>query len=85
MTICFAAFRNLLDNYEISTKEAETVTEEEQQENRDFIDAIMETSVMQECHRFLVSQGKAPEETMDFKRLLYKIWFYIYKRTRDDR
>ena len=84
VTSCLA-FRQLLDNYEISTKDAENVTAEEEKENRDFIDAIMETSVMQECHKFLVSKNKAPEETLDFKRLLYKIWFHLYRRTRKDR
>ncbi len=85
INVFFVAFKNLLDNYEISTKEAEQVTPEEEQENRDFIDAIMETPVMQECHQYLSSKNKAPEDVMDFKRLLYKIWFYIYKRTREDR
>ena len=80
-----SAFRHLLDNYEISTKEAEKVTPEEEKENRDFIDCIMETPVMQECHQYLAGKNKAPEDVMDFKRLLYKIWFYIYKRTRNDR
>lgn len=39
-------FINLLDNYETSTGVSETVTAEELQENRVFINAIMETDVM---------------------------------------
>lgn len=39
-------FINLLDNYETSTGVSETVTAEELQENRLFINAIMETDVM---------------------------------------
>lgn len=39
-------FINLLDNYEVSTGVSETVTSEELQENRLFINAIMETDVM---------------------------------------
>lgn len=39
-------FMNLLDNYEMSTGVSETVTSEELQENRLFIDSIMETEVM---------------------------------------
>ena len=41
-----ADFINLLDNYEASTGVSETVTTEELQENRLFIDSIMETDVM---------------------------------------
>lgn len=39
-------FINLLDNYEMSTGVSETVTSEELQENRLFIDSIMKTDVM---------------------------------------
>lgn len=39
-------FMNLLDNYEMSTGVSETVTSEELQENRLFIESIMETEVM---------------------------------------
>lgn len=39
-------FINLLDNYEMSTGVSETVTSEELQENRLFIDSLMETDVM---------------------------------------
>ena len=39
-------FISLLDNYETSTGTAETVTAQEQEENRLFLDAIMETDVM---------------------------------------
>lgn len=42
----YADFINLLDNYETSTGVSETVTSEELQENRVFIDAMMETDVM---------------------------------------
>lgn len=41
-----ADFINLLDNYEVSTGVSETVTSEELQENRLFIDAIVKTNIM---------------------------------------
>lgn len=44
--LLFSDFINLLDNYESSTGVSETVTAEELQENRLFIDAIMETDLM---------------------------------------
>lgn len=108
------AFRNLLDNYESETGKAEEVTHEEENENRHFLDVIMETGVMkvnsrnltmrfghnyvfyyrhillnflcflQKAHDFLVGKGMSPEDPTDFKRQLYKIWFRVYRRLRED-
>lgn len=74
-----------MDNYEAETGRAEEVTEEEFKENVHFINLIMETAVMREAYRYLVEHGKAPEEVDDFKRLLYRIWFKLYRRSREDR
>jgi len=79
-----AAFRALLDNYESDTRHPETVTPEEERENYYFLDVIMETSVMQTTHEFLISQGKAPADVSAFKQLLYSIWFHLYKRRHGD-
>ncbi|ELU02840.1 hypothetical protein CAPTEDRAFT_76337, partial [Capitella teleta] len=81
----YKAFRALLDNYEAETGNAEVVTQEEFSENVKFINLIMETAVMKEVHQFLVDHDKAPAELDDFKRLLYKIWFKLYRRSRNDR
>jgi poly(U)-specific endoribonuclease len=81
----FIAFRALLDNYETETGQAEEVTEEEFKENVNFINLIMETGIMKEVHSYLVEKEKAPAEVDDFKRLLYKIWFKLYRRSREDR
>ncbi|KAL5017196.1 hypothetical protein ScPMuIL_006785 [Solemya velum] len=45
----------------------------------------METELMQETHKFLVSKGAVPEGVWDFKRLLYKTWFKLIRRTKGDR
>lgn len=79
------AFKALLDNYELECGKQEVVTDEERKENRDFIDAIMETDVMQEAHKYLVQKGKAPEDEIEFKRLLYRTWFSLIRRTKGDR
>lgn len=84
-SILKSAFRALLDNYEAETGNAEVVTQEEFSENVKFINLIMETAVMKEVHQFLVDHDKAPAELDDFKRLLYKIWFKLYRRSRNDR
>ncbi|RUS69749.1 hypothetical protein EGW08_022488 [Elysia chlorotica] len=76
----YKAFRALLDNYEMDLGEAETVTWEERQENHEFLTAIMETEVMKEAHRYLVSKGAAPEDEGRFKGLLHGIWFKMFRK-----
>ncbi len=43
------------------------------------------TQVMQICHEYLVEKKKAPKEKMEFMKLLYKLWFQTYRRTREDK
>jgi len=40
---------------------------------------------MKEAHSFLRDKGKAPGAINDFKKLLYKLWFKLYRRTKGDR
>jgi len=81
----YEAFRALLDNYEIETGEQETVTKEEFKENVFFIDLIMETPCMKICFNHLVSKEKVPDDLNEFKKLLYRIWFTPYRRTKFDK
>jgi len=81
----YQLFRALLDNYESEVDKPEVVTPEEELENWKFIDAIMETEVMKETHRFLVAQRRASADVHQFKQQLYDIWFRLYKRTLEDR
>uniref|UniRef100_A0A8C7YLF0 Uridylate-specific endoribonuclease n=1 Tax=Oryzias sinensis TaxID=183150 RepID=A0A8C7YLF0_9TELE len=78
----YAHFINLLDNYEMSTGVSETVTAEELQENRLFIDAIVKTDVMKCAHKYLVRKRQSPSDLAQFKRQLYDIWFKLYHRDR---
>lgn len=78
-------FIALLDNYKVSAGLPEEVTSEEIQENRSFIDAIMETKVMKRVHEYLASRGKTSHNVGEFKRHLYDIWFKLYRRTRYNR
>ena len=75
----------MLDNYRHETGLPEIVTDEEVQENKNFINLIMETPVMQEVHAFLISKGKAPEDLIEFKVAMYNLWFRLYRRTKGDR
>jgi len=81
----YKPFIALFDNYTSELGEAENVTREEFKENVQFIDAICDTELMMEAHKFLVEKGKAPGPVNDFKKLLYKLWFKLYRRTKGDR
>lgn len=81
----YKAFVNLLDNYESDMDKPEVVTAEEEEENWNFLGLLMETEVMKEVHRFLVSLNKAPSDVHHFKKNLYNIWFQMYKRLQEDR
>ncbi|XP_066446958.1 poly(U)-specific endoribonuclease-A-like [Eleutherodactylus coqui] len=76
----FAAFISLLDNYEMSTGVAEVVTAEEIAEMNRFLDAILETKVMQITHDYLVEKKWSKPNLKDFKSQLYNIWFQLYNR-----
>ena len=78
----YKAFYALLDNYKAECGQAERVTSSERQENWAFLKAIMQTAPMQLCHQYLVKKGEAPESQDDFVKLLHKIWFDLYGRSR---
>ena len=71
----------MFDNYNADVGEAEELTDEEVREEYRFINACMNTAVMQEAHRFLVQEGKAPEDVNDFRQMLIDIWFEFYSRS----
>lgn len=50
--------RALFDNYEMDTTVNEYVTPLERQEENDFLDAILATTVMKTAMRFLQSKGE---------------------------
>jgi hypothetical protein len=75
----------LFDNYEPDTETPEYEDLEEDAEQRRFLNACMKTPLMKEAHRFLVNEGKAPEDENEFKEMLHDIWFEFYSRTPDER
>ena len=52
----YAIFYHLLDNYVCTTGVCEEVSQREQQEMTDFLDACMETKPMQYCFQYLVAK-----------------------------
>ena len=71
----FAAFQALLNNYQKNVTIQDTFTAQQLAEEVAFIDAVMETSVMQSLHTFLVSKGEASADVAVFKQFLSTIWF----------
>lgn len=81
----FKAFSPLLDNYELDPNKQEHEGANEISEQRQFLNACLDTPLMKEAHRFLVNEGKAPEDDNEFKELLHDIWFKFYSRSPDER
>lgn len=83
----YKAFIALLDNYNAQVGQAEVVTSTEKKEVSTFIDAIMETAPMQFCHKYLAANKpeEIPSSVSEFKKLLHKIWFKLYRRSRGGR
>ena len=61
--------------------EEEEVTREEIQEERDFIDACVDTKVMEMAQEWLVSKGLIADDKVTFKRFLHRMWFALYPRS----
>ncbi|XP_022192297.1 poly(U)-specific endoribonuclease homolog isoform X2 [Nilaparvata lugens] len=70
----------LLDNYYPDAKTAEDVTEEEQVEENEFLDAIMDTAVMNHTIDFLRQKGVFDGDREMFKNWLHLMWFSLYTR-----
>lgn len=49
--------RALFDNYELDASHSENVTSNERQENDDFINAVLDSKVMQTAMEFLNKKG----------------------------
>ncbi|XP_072922837.1 uridylate-specific endoribonuclease B isoform X1 [Hemitrygon akajei] len=76
----FSAFISLLDNYEADTGQPEIITAEEESEIHSFLDALMETAVLQIAHNYLLKKGRAKVNKEEFKWQLYDMWFRLYSR-----
>jgi len=81
----YSLFYSLLDNYVAATGVEETASQEEVEENNRFLDVICSTPVMKYAHQYAVAKGwldelKDPADVYEFKRFLYRLWFYFYRR-----
>ncbi|KOB52352.1 Poly(U)-specific endoribonuclease-like protein, partial [Operophtera brumata] len=73
-------FVPLLDNYERDTLVNEYVTPLERNEENDFMDAIMSTSVIRHLMNFLKAKGIVTPDPRQQRDFLKQLWFSLYSR-----
>lgn len=61
------------------------MTREEIQEEWDFLDAVMDTKVVEIAREFMMSKGLISDDPVSFKRFLHRMWFSLYPRARRTR
>lgn len=76
----FKLFLTLLNNYERETGIVEQVTQEEKRETWEFLSAIVETAPMLYTQKWLSKKGLFSGNNSDFKRILFDLWFGLYRR-----
>lgn len=73
----------LFDNYVKEAGSAEDDTNQERQEISDFLDAILDTNLMEKTRLFLRDKGYLVAQTKRiFKQALSDLWFRTYSRAR---
>ncbi|KAH8417159.1 hypothetical protein KR222_005192 [Zaprionus bogoriensis] len=75
-----ALLQRLFNNYELDVSVPDQVTAEHEQEQLDFLRAVMNTRVMKLSMRFLAKRGIVSEEYDDQLKLLQELWFTPYSR-----
>lgn len=78
----FKAFISLLDNYVATQGQAEVYTPEEVAEMDLFMNLICDTACMKYCHAWLHRNNKVSGDMEEFKSLVRKSWFELYRRNR---
>jgi len=73
-------FRALFDNYDANVNNEDVPTSAEQGEEGAFLDAVMESAIMQEAYNFLSQTNIFTGDTAAFRTKLYELWFENYDR-----
>ena len=83
----YKSFVALLDNYSAECGTVETVSNAERMEISTFLSAILHTAPMQFCHKYCHAKDpdNVPASLGEFRKLLHKIWFELYNRSRGGR
>ncbi|NWZ74213.1 ENDUC protein, partial [Acrocephalus arundinaceus] len=76
----FSRLLALLDNYEPRTGRDEEETAEERREQREFLEAALDTPVWRLLESFVLSKGLSPSAEA-FRADLHSMWFGLYSRS----
>ncbi|KAH8850209.1 Poly(U)-specific endoribonuclease-A [Schistosoma japonicum] len=76
----FKKFISLLDNYNPKVGVTEIVTQQQQNEEDEFINELLKTTIMKMTHQFLVKKQNLSEDINDFGKYLKALWFERYQR-----
>ncbi|XP_019603902.2 uridylate-specific endoribonuclease isoform X2 [Rhinolophus sinicus] len=80
----YAAFINLLNNYQRATGRGENFSPQELAEQDTFLREVMKTAVMKELYGFLRHQNRYSSE-QEFLNDLKNMWFGLYSRGNEER
>ncbi|XP_075222606.1 endoribonuclease Arlr-like isoform X1 [Lycorma delicatula] len=75
-----ASLRAMFDNYDPDVRKAEDVTTGEVQEEDKFLDAVLNTDVMNYTMKFLTDKTLFTGDKAKFKEFLKSTWFTLYSR-----
>jgi poly(U)-specific endoribonuclease len=82
----FRTFYALLDNCVAQTGVAKNVIDMKCHEIKAFVHAIVETALIQFCHKYCrANDDNIPSDKERFMKLLHSIWFQLYRRSRGGR
>ncbi|PIO33689.1 hypothetical protein AB205_0200010 [Aquarana catesbeiana] len=76
----YAAFLNLLDNYDRKTGIDESYSPQEVKEQEHFLQEVMKTKPLKELYKFFHEKGLYTSEK-EFTDDLHKMWFGLYSRS----
>jgi len=76
----YQKLKALYENYLPDTLKVEDHTTAEQTEERQFLDEVMKTRVMEETYSFLKQQKYFKGTKQEFRNLLNELWFSVYSR-----
>ncbi|EDW15117.1 poly(U)-specific endoribonuclease homolog [Drosophila mojavensis] len=75
-----ALLQRLFNNYELDVAVPDVITAEHEQEQLDFLRAVMNTRVMKLSMRFLAKKGLVGSDYEEQLKLLHELWFTPYSR-----
>lgn len=78
----YKTFFVLLDNYNHRVGQSEDRLQAEKNEENEFLDAILSTTVMAKTHDFLKRKGLVSSAKAGFKNKLREMWFNTYTRSK---